>query len=111
MIFTSNEVKRLAIEMQSDPYLNNCGSEKHPKHCFPANEIKICNKIIAELAPEIHKMWRNDERGEYEFVKYCRAKSLEIEDPLTKRAYLWLGFAVKNICKAKMSVLELVESV
>lgn len=106
MLFTSSEVKRIAIEMQNDPYLNNCGDEEHPKHCFDKNELKIVDKIISEIAPEVHKMWRSDDRPEYEFVKYCRNKSLEVEDPLTKRAYLWLGFAAKNICQAKISVLQ-----
>lgn len=106
MIFTLPEVKRLAIEMQNDPYLNNCGTEKHPKHCYDKNDLKIVDKIIAEIAPEVFNMWKEDDRPEYEFVNYCRKKSLEIEDPLTKRAYLWLGFAAKNCCQAKLTILQ-----
>lgn len=106
MLFTSNEVKRIAIEMQNDPYLNNIGTEKHPRHCYSPNELRIVDKTIATLVPDIHKMWCNNERAEYEFVKYCREKAKETDDPSTKRAYLWIGLAAKNICQAKISALQ-----
>lgn len=106
MLFTSNEVKRLAIDMQNDPYLNNCGTEKHPKHIYCKNDLKITDKIIGEIVVELHKSCRNDDRPEYEFVRQCREHGLKEQDPLTKRAYLWLGMAAKNICQAKITVLE-----
>lgn len=109
MLFTSNEVKRMAISMQNDPYLNNCGTEDHPKHVFSKNDLKITDRLIGEIVPSMHKACRNEERPEYEFVLRCRMRASSTKDPLTKRAYLWLGFAAKNICKAKLVELEAVD--
>lgn len=99
MIFTTNEVRRLAIQLQADPDLNNSWTKR---------DLQITARYIDDEVSELHRQVRNEDQPEKEFVQTCIQYSKNTKDGLRKRAYLWLAFAAQKLCEKKIRELQAV---